>query len=128
MLLRIATAFTGLTIAAGLALLIWSAANSNDLVIDNQVPPHDLAAARGLSGLVVAAKLGQDRGDAGSDRVAARGKSYANGLPVASSWRIFPKPAASSPFQLVGHFLREKRRAGPLTCMSAEKMVQARTK
>jgi len=79
-LLRIATAFTGLAVAAGLAYLIWNAATSNDLVIDSfQVPP-DLA-ARGLSGPVVAAKL--------SDKIAAMQaqtnsqrapKSYANGI------------------------------------------------
>jgi len=61
-LLRLATAFIGLVVAAGAAWLIWNAANSNDLVIDSfQVPPE--LAARGLSGPVVAAKL--------SDRIAA---------------------------------------------------------
>lgn len=79
-LLRVATAFTGLAVAAGLAYLIWNAASSNNLVMDSfQVPP--VLADKGLSGPVVAAKL--------SDKVAAMQnqitsqrapKSYANGV------------------------------------------------
>jgi tetratricopeptide (TPR) repeat protein len=61
-LLRIATAFIGVAVAAGIAYLIWNAANSNDLVIDSFAVPPDLV-DRGLSGPVVAAKL--------SDRIAA---------------------------------------------------------
>ena len=70
-LLRLATGFIGLVVAAGAAWLIWNAANSNDLVIDSfQVPPE--LAARGLSGPVVAAKLSdKDRSDAGPDILAA---------------------------------------------------------
>ena len=79
-LLRIATAFTGLVVAAGLAFLIWSAAESNDLVIDSfQVPP-DLA-ARGLSGPVVAAKLADKIAAMQAETVSVRApRSYANGL------------------------------------------------
>jgi tetratricopeptide (TPR) repeat protein len=62
LLLRIATAFVGVVVAAALAFLVWNAASSNDLVIDAFAVPPDLA-ARGLSGPVVAAKL--------SDRIAA---------------------------------------------------------
>ena len=55
-LLRIATAFVGVAVAAALAFMIWNAAASNNLVIDAFAVPPDLA-ARGLSGPVVAAKL-----------------------------------------------------------------------
>ena len=78
-LLRVATAFTGLAVAAGLAYLIWNAATSNDLVIDSfQVPP-DLA-ARGLSGQVVAAKLSDKIAAMQTNTNSARApRSYANG-------------------------------------------------
>jgi len=55
-LLRIATAFTGLAIAAGLAFLIWDASQSNGLLIEPFSVPSDLA-ARGLTGQVVAAQV-----------------------------------------------------------------------
>ena len=58
-LLRVATAFMGLGIAAGLALMVWDAAHSNSLLIEPLSVPPDLA-ERGLSGQVIAAKL-QDR-------------------------------------------------------------------
>ena len=78
-LLRVATAFAGIAIAAGLAYLIWNAATSNDLVIDSfQVPP-DLA-ARGLSGQVVAAKLSDKIAAMQANTISARApRSYANG-------------------------------------------------
>jgi len=104
-LLRVATAFAGLAIAAGLAFLIWNASASNDLVIDSfQVPP-DLA-AKGLSGPVVAAKL--------SDRIAAlqaqtlsarAAKSYANGISEGLKLEI-PETGVSL-FEL-DRFLRAK--------------------
>ena len=76
-LLRIATAFVGVAVAAALAFMIWNAANSNDLVIDAFAVPSELA-ARGLSGPVVAAKLSDKiavmQAETRSDRPA---KSYA---------------------------------------------------
>ncbi len=104
-LLRIATAFTGLVVAAGLGFLIWNAAESNDLVIDSfQVPPE--LAARGLSGPVVAAKL--------SDKVAAMQaatnsqrapKSYANGISDGLKLDI---PETGVSLSELDRFLREK--------------------
>jgi tetratricopeptide (TPR) repeat protein len=55
-LLRIATAFTGLAIAMGLTFLVWDAAQSNGLLIEPFSVPPDLA-ARGLTGEVVATKV-----------------------------------------------------------------------
>ena len=55
-LLRIATAFTGLAIAAGLAFLIWNAAHSNALVMESLSVPPDLA-EKGMTGQVVAADM-----------------------------------------------------------------------
>ena len=79
-LLRIATAAIGITIAAGLGYMIWDAANSNDLVIDAFAVPPDLA-ARGLSGPVVAAKLSDKIAAMQAQTVSQRApKSYANGI------------------------------------------------
>jgi tetratricopeptide (TPR) repeat protein len=104
-LLRIATAFVGLAVAAGAGWLIWNAANSNDLVIDAfQVPPN--LASRGLSGQVVAAKL--------SDKIAAMQaqtnsqrapKSYANGLSEGLKLEI---PETGVSLSELDRFLREK--------------------
>ena len=55
-LLRVAAAFTGLAVAAGLAYLIWNAAASNQLVVDAFTVPPDLA-AKGASGEVVAGQF-----------------------------------------------------------------------
>jgi hypothetical protein len=55
-LLRIATGFVGLAVAAGLAVMIWDASRSSGLLIEPFSVPPDLA-ARGMTGEVVAAKL-----------------------------------------------------------------------
>ena len=55
-LLRIATAFTGLAVAAGLAFLIWDASQSGGLVMEPFSVPPDLA-TRGLTGNVIAASV-----------------------------------------------------------------------
>ena len=104
-LLRIATAFTGLAIAAGLAFLIWDAANSNDLVIDSfQVPPE--LAAKGLSGPVVAAKLSDKIAAMQAQTVSQRApKSYANGLPDGLKLDI---PETGVSLSELDRFLREK--------------------
>jgi len=104
-LLRIATAFTGLAIAIGLAFLIWSAASSNDLVIDSfQVPPE--LAAKGLSGPVVAAKLSDKIAAMQAQTVSQRApKSYANGLPDGLKLDI---PETGVSLSELDRFLREK--------------------
>ena len=55
-LLRIATAFTGLAVAAGLAFMIWNAAHDDGLVVEAFSVPPDLT-AQGQTGQVVAAQL-----------------------------------------------------------------------
>jgi hypothetical protein len=56
LLLRIATGFVGLIVAAGLTYMIWDASQSSGLLIEPFSVPPDLA-ARGMTGQVVAAKL-----------------------------------------------------------------------
>ena len=55
-LLRIATGIVGLIVAAGLAYLIWNAANSNELIVDSFSVPPDLA-QKGITGEVLAGDL-----------------------------------------------------------------------
>jgi tetratricopeptide (TPR) repeat protein len=104
-LLRVATAFIGVAIAAAMAWLVWNAASSNDLVIDSFAVPPDLA-ARGLSGSVVAAKL--------SDKIAAMQaqtwsqrppKSYANSFAEELKLEI---PETGVSLSELDRFLREK--------------------
>ncbi len=55
-LLRIATGFVGLIVAAGLGFMIWNASQSNGLLIEPFSMPPDLT-QRGMTGEVVASKL-----------------------------------------------------------------------
>ena len=55
-LLRVATAFVGIAVAAGIALMVWDAARSSGLLIEPFSVPPDLA-AHGLTGEVVASRL-----------------------------------------------------------------------
>jgi len=55
-LLRIATGFVGLAVAAGAAFMIWDASQSSGLLIEPFSVPPDLA-QRGVTGQVMAAKL-----------------------------------------------------------------------
>jgi tetratricopeptide (TPR) repeat protein len=104
-LLRVATAFIGVAIAAAMAWLIWNAANSNDLVIDSFAVPPDLA-AQGLSGPVVAAKLSDKIAAMQAETVSARPpKSYANGLPDGLKLEI---PETGVSLSELDRFLREK--------------------
>jgi hypothetical protein len=90
-LLRVATAFIGVAVAAALAWLVWHAAGSNDLVIDAFAVPPDLA-TRGLSGPVVAAKLSDKIAVMQAETVSSRPAGVMpTGFPAVSSWR-FPKP------------------------------------
>jgi tetratricopeptide (TPR) repeat protein len=104
-LLRIATAFIGIAVAAALAWLVWDAAVSNDLVIDAFAVPPDLA-AQGLSGPVVAAKLSDKIAAMQAGTISARApKSYANGLSDGLKLAI-PETGVSL-FEL-DRFLRQK--------------------
>jgi tetratricopeptide (TPR) repeat protein len=77
-LLRFATAFTGLAIAAAISFLVWDASRADGLVIEAFSVPPDLA-AKGITGQVVASlmldKLTAMQNATGSLRPA---KSYAN--------------------------------------------------
>jgi tetratricopeptide (TPR) repeat protein len=55
-LLRVATGFVGIAVAAVFAFMIWSASQSSDLLIEPFSVPPDLA-QRGMTGEVVAAEL-----------------------------------------------------------------------
>ncbi|MBV9548123.1 MAG: hypothetical protein JO256_00440 [Alphaproteobacteria bacterium] len=104
-LLRLATAFVGITIAAALAWLVWNAANSNDLVIDAFAVPPDLA-ARGLSGPVVAAKLSDRIAAMQTQTTSARApKSYANGISEGLKLEI---PETGVSLSELDRFLRQK--------------------
>jgi tetratricopeptide (TPR) repeat protein len=104
-LLRIATAFIGVAIAAAITWLVWNAASSNDLVIDSFAVPPDLA-AQGLSGPVVAAKLSDKIAAMQAETVSARPpKSYANGLPDGLKLEI---PETGVSLSELDRFLREK--------------------
>jgi tetratricopeptide (TPR) repeat protein len=54
--LKAITALVGITLAAGIALMVWNASGSGGLVIEPFSVPPDLA-ARGLTGPVLASKL-----------------------------------------------------------------------
>ncbi len=104
-LLRIATAFVALAVAAGAAFLVWNAASSNDLVIDAFAVPPDLA-AHGLSGPVVAAKLSDKIAAMQAKTISQRSpKSYANGLSEGLKLEI---PETGVSLSELDRFLREK--------------------
>src|SRR5260221_7523961 len=55
-LLRVATAVVGISVATALTLMVWDASHSNGLRIEPFSVPPDLA-ARGMAGEVVAARV-----------------------------------------------------------------------
>ncbi len=105
-LLRIATAFTGLAVAAGLAFMLWDAAQSSGLLIEPFSVPPDLA-ARGMTGQVVAAKLldhlAEMQAQTNSTRAA---KSYVNDWGQAGIKLDIPETGVS--LTELDNFLREK--------------------
>ncbi|HKD48754.1 MAG TPA: hypothetical protein VKB67_13795 [Rhizomicrobium sp.] len=104
-LLRIATAFIGVIIAAALAWLVWNTSSSNNLVIDSFAVPPDLA-ARGLSGPVVAAKLSDKLAMMQAETSTVRPpKSYANGFAETLKLEI---PETGVSLSELDRFLREK--------------------
>jgi len=76
-LLRIATAFIGIVIAAGLAAIIWNAAHADGLVIESFSVPPDLA-AQGLTGEVVASQMLDRLSDMNATPSTRAPQSYAN--------------------------------------------------
>ncbi|HWU54953.1 MAG TPA: hypothetical protein VN175_05580 [Rhizomicrobium sp.] len=104
-LLRIATAFIGVAVAAGAAWMIWNAAHSNDLVIDAFEVPQDIA-DRGLSGPVLAAKLSDKVAAMQAQTISQRApKSYANGVSEGLKLAI---PETGVSLSELDRFLREK--------------------
>ena len=105
-LLRLATAFTGLAIAAGIAFMIWDASQSSGLLIEPFSVPPDRA-ARGLTGEVVAAKLldqlSQMQAETNSARAA---QSYTNDWGRSGLKLDIPETGIS--FTELDGFLREK--------------------
>jgi tetratricopeptide (TPR) repeat protein len=55
-LLRVATAFVGVAVAGAMAWLVWSAANSNELIMDSFSVPADMA-EKGMTGTELAGDL-----------------------------------------------------------------------
>jgi hypothetical protein len=98
-LLRVATAFIGMTVAAGAGWLVWNAAHSKDLVIDAFQAPPELA-DRGLSGSVLAAKLSDKiaamQAQTNSQRAPKSYASFSEGLKLAGA-RMRPRPSSSAP-------------------------------
>jgi Tfp pilus assembly protein PilF len=77
-LLRIATAAMGLAIAAGLGLMVWSASQSKDLLVEPFSVPPDLA-ARGQTGEAISAALLDELSSISRQSVGQRpAASYAN--------------------------------------------------
>src|SRR5215469_7046693 len=75
--LRVATAIVGTAMASGFALMVWDAAHSKGLIIEQfSVPPE--MAARGLSGQVLAAKLLDKLAVLGASESSRATQSYAN--------------------------------------------------
>jgi len=105
-LLRIATGFVGLIVAAGLAYMIWDASQSSGLLIEPFSVPPDLA-ARGITGEVVAAKLFDHlsgmQAQTNSSRAA---QSYVNDLGQAGIKLEIPETGVS--LSELDDFLREK--------------------
>ena len=105
-LLRIATAFTGLAIAAGITVMIWDASQSNGLVIEPFSVPPDLA-ARGVTGEVVASKLLDQiatlEGQTSSQRAP---RTYANGWTAGDIKLDIPETGVS--LSELDRFLRAK--------------------
>ncbi len=106
LLLRIATGFVGLAVAAGLAFMIWDASQSSGLLIEPFSVPPDLA-ARGMTGQVVAAKLldhlSQMQAETNTSRAA---QSYANDWGQAGIKLDIPETGVS--LTELDDFLREK--------------------
>ncbi len=105
-LLRIATAFTGLAIAAGLAFMVRDASQSSGFLIEPFSVPPDLA-AKGLTGEVVAAKLLDHLSEMRNQTNAlSRAQSYTNDRNQAAIKLEIPETGVS--LNELDHFLREK--------------------
>jgi len=105
-LLRIATGFVGLAVAAGVAFMIWDASQSSGLLIEPFSVPPDLA-ARGMTGEVVAAKLLDHLSEMQAQTISLRpAKSYINDWGQAGIKLDIPETGVS--LTELDDFLREK--------------------
>ena len=105
-LLRIATAFMGLAIAAGLAFLIWDASQSGGLMMEPFAVPPDLA-AKGLTGEVIAAKVLDRLGAMQQQTRTARApRTYANNWDQGDLKLEIPQTGVS--LSELDRFLRDK--------------------
>ena len=103
--LRVATAITGIAFAAGVTYLVWSAANSNLLLIDSFSIPPDMAAR--VTGQAVASKLLDDLSLMESQSSTIRApQSYANNWSQADIKVDIPDTGIS--LGEFDRFLREK--------------------
>ena len=85
-LLRIATAFVGLAVAAGLGFLIWNASQSSDLVMDSFSVPPDLV-EKGMSGEAMAGDIAGRIADMNARYTSPRapqsyGNNFGDGLKI----------------------------------------------
>ena len=105
-LLRIATGFVGLAVAAGLALMIWNESQSSGLLIEPFSVPPDLA-QRGMTGQVVAAKLLDHLSEMQAQTTSERpAETYANDWGQAGIKLDIPETGIS--VTELDDFLREK--------------------
>ena len=105
-LLRIATGFVGVAVAAGLAYMIWDASQSSGLLIEPFSVPPDLA-QRGMTGEVVAAKLLDRLTDIQAQAISLRPiRSFVNDNGQAGFKLEIPETGVS--LTELDDFLREK--------------------
>ena len=105
-LLRIATGFVGVAVAAGVAFMIWHASQSNGLLIEPFSVPPDLA-QRGMTGQVVAAKLLDHLSEMQAQTTSERpAETYANDWGQAGIKLDIPETGIS--VTELDKFLREK--------------------
>jgi tetratricopeptide (TPR) repeat protein len=105
-LLRIATAFVGVVIAAGFAFMVWGASQSNGLLIEPFSVPPDLA-QHGMTGEVVAAKFLDQLLVMQAQTVSTRAaKTYVNDWGQAGIKLDIPETGVS--LTALDDFLREK--------------------
>jgi len=104
-LLRLATAFVGLAVAAGCGFLIWNAAQSNELVVDSFSVPPDLA-QKGISGDVLAGQVVDRLVTMQAQTTSFRApQSYASGFNASVKLEI---PETGISLMELDRFLREK--------------------
>jgi tetratricopeptide (TPR) repeat protein len=105
-LLRVATAFIGVAIAAAMAWLVWNAAHSQDLIMDSFSVPVDMA-DKGMTGTELAGDLSGRISDmlASHDTSMRAPQSYANNFGDSIKIEI---PQTGVSLSELDRFLRDK--------------------